>query len=260
MSTLMPAIFFGHGNPLNALQQNAFTTNWVAIGAVLPRPKAILCISAHWYVEESAVTISTAPKTIHDFGGFPKELYQVRYPAPGDPELAARVQNLLAPLPVRFDESWGIDHGTWSVLLHVYPKADVPVVQLSINASQSPAFHYELGQRLAVLREEGILIMGSGNLVHNLQAYAWRDPAAGPYEWAVSFEQRLKQALLADQTEALIDYKHKLGPDFRLAVPTPDHYLPMLYVLGARQTSEAVSFPVEGIEGGSISMLAVQLG
>ena len=168
MSDLMPAVFFGHGNPMNALSRNQYTEAWAAIGASLPRPKAILCISAHWYIQDAAVTVSTAPKTIHDFGGFPRELFEVQYPAPGDPELAARVQSLLAPLPVRSDEGWGLDHGTWSVLCHVYPKADVPVVQLSIDENQPPSLHYDIGQRLAPLREEGILIIGSGNLVHNL--------------------------------------------------------------------------------------------
>jgi 4,5-DOPA dioxygenase extradiol len=260
MSLTMPAIFFGHGNPVNARRRNAFTKQWAALGARLPRPRAILSISAHWYVEESAVTISPAPKTLHDFGGFLKELYQVQYPAPGYPELAASVQSLLAPIPVRSDERWGIDHGTWSVLCHLYPKADVPVVQLSIDARQPPKFHFEMGQRLAALRDEGVLIMGSGNVVHNLPAFAWRDPAAGPYEWAVSFEQRVRERVLAGQPEALINYQRGLGQEAVLAVPCPDHYLPLLYVLGTRAASEPVTFPVTGIDGGSISMLAVQLG
>ena len=260
MSVVMPAIFFGHGNPMNALSRNQYTEEWAAIGASLPRPKAILCISAHWYIQEAAVTVSTAPRTIHDFGGFPRELYEVRYPAPGEPELATRVRNLLAPLPVRRDESWGLDHGTWSVLRHVYPKANVPVVQLSIDENQPASFHYEIGQRLAPLREEGVLIIGSGNLVHNLQAYAWGQPAAEPFEWAVSFEQRVRELLLSSEPKALIGYEHRLGKEAMLAVPTPDHYLPLLYVIGTRTWTESVSFPVEGVEGGSISMLAVRLG
>ena len=185
MSKVMPAIFFGHGNPMNALSRNQYTEAWAAIGASLPRPKAILCISAHWYIQDAAVTVSAVPRTIHDFGGFPRELFEVQYPAPGEPELATRVQKLLAPLPVRRDESWGLDHGTWSVLRHVYPKPDVPVVQLSIDENQPASFHYDIGQRLAPLREEGILIIGSGNLVHNLHAYAWGEHTAEPYEWAV---------------------------------------------------------------------------
>ncbi len=260
MSNLMPAVFFGHGNPMNALARNQYTEAWAAIGASFPRPRAILCISAHWYIQDAAVTVSTAPRTIHDFGGFPRELFEVQYPAPGDPELAARVRKLLAPLPVRRDESWGLDHGTWSVLCHVYPNADVPVVQLSIDENQPASFHYEIGRRLAPLREDGILIIGSGNLVHNLHAYAWGQHTVEPYEWAVSFERRVRELLLAGESKPLIDYENELGKEAMLAVPTPDHYLPLLYVIGTRTESEPVSFPVEGVDGGSISMLAVRLG
>lgn len=260
MAQRMPAIFFGHGNPMNALLRNTYTERWATIGAKLPRPKAILCVSAHWYIEEAAVTVSTAPKTIHDFGGFPRELYQVQYPAPGDPDLAARVQKLLAPISVSSDERWGLDHGTWSVLCHVYPKADVPVVQLSIDETQPPSFHHEIGKRLAPLRDEGVLIVGSGNVVHNLHTYAWGRHVQEPYDWAVSFEQRVRELLLADDAKPLVEYEDKLGSVAMLAVPTPDHYLPLLYVIGARTASEAVTFPVEGVDGGSISMLAVQVG
>jgi 4,5-DOPA dioxygenase extradiol len=260
MAQRMPAVFFGHGNPMNALSRNQYTEAWAAIGASLPRPKAILCVSAHWYIQDAAVTVSTAPKTIHDFGGFPRELFEVEYPAPGDPELASRVQKLLAPLPVRRDERWGLDHGTWSVLCHVYPQADIPVVQLSIDERQPALYHYEIGQRLAHLRDEGLLIIGSGNLVHNLHTYAWGQRKAEPYEWAVSFEGRVRELLLSGETQPLIDYENKLGREAMLAVPTPEHYLPLLYVIGTRTQSEAVSFPVEGVDGGSISMLAVRLG
>jgi 4,5-DOPA dioxygenase extradiol len=211
MSSLTPTVFFGHGNPMNALSHNQYTEAWAAIGASFPRPKAILCISAHWYIQDASVTVSTAPKTIHDFGGFPRELYEVQYPAPGEPELAARVQKLLAPLPVRRDESWGLDHGTWSVLRHVYPKADIPVVQLSIDENQPASFHYDVGQRLAPLREEGILIIGSGNLVHNLHAYAWGQHTAEPYDWAVLFERRVRELLLSGETKPLVGYENKLG-------------------------------------------------
>ncbi len=260
MPQQMPAIFFAHGNPMNAILRNTYTERWAAIGAKLPRPKAILCISAHWYIGDAAVTVSTAPKTIHDFGGFPPELYQVQYPAPGDPNLAARVRNLLAPVPVRSDERWGLDHGTWSVLCHVYPKAEVPVVQLSIDETQPPSFHYEIGERLAPLRDEGVLIVGSGNVVHNLHAYAWGRHPQEPYDWAVSFEARVRQLLLEDDARPLVDYENKLGDEAILAVPTPDHYLPLLYIIGARMAGEQVSFPVEGVDGGSVSMLAVQVG
>lgn len=259
MPQCMPAVFFGHGNPMNALAKNRYSQRWSEIGEALPRPKTILCISAHWYIRDCALTVSTAPRTIHDFGGFPEELYQVQYPAPGDAELAARVQKLLAPLPVRLDESWGLDHGTWSVLCHVYPKADVPIVQLSIDQTQPASFHYAIGKRLAALREEGVLIVGSGNLVHNLRAYAWGQ-SVEPYGWAVDFESRVRELLLSGETGPLVDYETRLGHEAHLAAPTPDHYLPMLYVLGTRLPSDPVTFPVEGVDGGSISMLAIELG
>lgn len=255
----MPALFFGHGNPMNALQRNDWTDAWNAIGASLPRPRAILCVSAHWYLPATLVTAMTAPRTILDFGGFPRELYQVRYPAPGSPELARRVQELLKPLAVELDHSWGLDHGTWSVLHHVYPAADVPVVQLSIDESQPAAFHFELGERLSVLRDEGVLILGSGNLVHNLHTYAWGRHIPEPFDWALRFEIVAKQLLQNGEFEPLVNFE-SLGPDALLAIPTPDHYLPLLYVLGARRQNEAITFPVQGFDGGSISMLAVQLG
>ena len=259
MATILPAIFFGHGNPLNAVTANGYTEAWRRIGAETPRPKAVLAISAHWYVPGTGVTVATAPRTIHDFGGFPDELYRVRYPAPGDPALARRVQDLLAPLEVSSDTDWGLDHGTWSVLAHLYPQADVPVVQLSIDESRPAAFHFEIGQRLAPLREEGVLVVGSGNLVHNLRTYAWGRHPQDPYDWAIRFEDSARQLIRAGDHKPLIAYD-TLGPDAALSIPTPDHYLPLLYVLGAAQQGEAITFPVEGVDGGSISMLAVQVG
>jgi 4,5-DOPA dioxygenase extradiol len=255
----MPAIFFGHGNPMNALLNNSYTEGWRRIGRETAKPKAILSISAHWFVADTGVTISTAPRTIHDFGGFPRELFQVQYPAPGDPPLARRVQKLLAPLPVKLDDSWGLDHGTWSVLKHVYPDADVPVVQLSIDERQPAAFHFEIGARLAPLRDEGVLIVGSGNLVHNLHTYAWGRHMPEPYDWATRFETAAREMIVAGEWKPLIDYE-TLGRDAMLSIPTPDHYLPLLYVVAARQQGEAVAFPVEGIDGGSISMLSVRIG
>src|SRR5579863_8945446 len=259
MADILPAIFFGHGNPMNAVLNNTYTATWRRIGRETTKPKAILSISAHWFVPGTGVTLSTAPRTIHDFGGFPRELYQVQYPAPGDPELARRVQQLLAPLPVNLDDSWGLDHGTWSVLCHVYPEADVPVVQLSIDETQPAAFHFEIGRRLAPLREEGVLIVGSGNLVHNLEAYAWGRHMPDPYDWAVRFEGEAKQMMVAGEYKPLIDYE-KLGREAQLSIPTPDHYLPLLYVIATRQQGEDVTFPIQGVDGGSISMLTVQVG
>ena len=259
MAERLPAIFLGHGNPMNAVSSNAYTEAWRRIGTETPRPRAILCVSAHWYVPGTGVTVGTAPRTIHDFGGFPRELYQVQYRAPGDPDLARRVQKILAPLPVELDESWGLDHGTWSVLRHVYPQADVPVVQLSIDETQPPAFHYEIGRKLAPLRSEGVLVVGSGNLVHNLHAYAWGRHDPQPFDWAVRFENRARELLSVGEHRPLVDYE-SLGRDALLSVPTPDHYLPLLYVIGTRQDGDNVDFPVGGIDGGSVSMLAVRLG
>src|SRR5579864_4299405 len=259
MHDVLPVIFFGHGNPMNAVQHNGYTEGWRTIGRQLRKPSAILSISAHWFVPGTGVTVSTAPRTIHDFGGFPRELYQVQYPAPGDPSLARRVQQLLAPLDVTLDNSWGLDHGTWSVLRHVYPAADIPIVQLSIDERKLASFHFEIGKKLAPLREEGVLVVGSGNLVHNLHAYAWGRHMPDPYDWAVRFEQDAKQMMVAGEYKPLIEYE-KLGAEALLSIPTPDHYLPMLYVIATKQQGEIITFPIEGVDGGSISMLTVQVG
>jgi 4,5-DOPA dioxygenase extradiol len=259
MANLMPAIFFGHGNPMNAIGHNGYTEAWQRIGEQTLRPKAVLSISAHWYVPETGVTISTNPRTIHDFGGFPPELYQVQYPAPGDPALARHVQQLLVPLDVRLDDSWGLDHGTWSVLKHVYPAADIPVVQLSIDETRPASFHFELARKLAPLRDEGVLIAGSGNIVHNLHTYAWGRHPQEPYDWALRFEAMAREMMQTGEFAPLINYE-KLGRDAALSIPTPDHYLPLLYVLATKQQRESVRFPIEGVDGGSISMLAVQVG
>ncbi|MEO9198465.1 MAG: 4,5-DOPA dioxygenase extradiol [Antricoccus sp.] len=259
MDARLPTIFFGHGSPMNALQDNDWTRGWAAIGQRLPQPRAVLSISAHWYVPGTAVTAMATPRTIHDFGGFPRELFEVEYPAPGDPGLAHRVRELLQPLDVRTDLSWGLDHGTWSVLRHVFPDANVPVIQLSIDESRPPAFHYELGRLLRPLRDESVLLIGSGDIVHNLRSYAWGLHLAQPFDWAVRFEARARELMLQGNHHALVAYE-ALGRDAELSVPTPDHYLPLLYVLGASDEDDAVTFPVEGIDGGSISMLSVQFG
>jgi 4,5-DOPA dioxygenase extradiol len=259
MANRMPAIFFGHGNPMNALAHNPWTNGWAALGTEIPLPQAVLCVSAHWYLPATLVTAGPTPRTIHDFGGFPRELYEVKYSAPGDPGLAQRVQDLLAPVSCDLDELWGLDHGTWSVLCHVFPEADVPVVQLSIDETQPAEFHYETAKRLNSLRDEGVLILGSGNLVHNLHAYAWGRQQVEPLDWAVRFEQRARELLLAGYHDPLVAYE-TLGPDAALSVPTPDHYLPLLYVIAQQRESDEVSFPVEGFDGGSVSMLSVKLG
>ncbi len=255
----MPAIFFGHGNPMNAISRNAYTEGWACIGKSIPRPSAVLAVSAHWYIPDCAVTANPMPRTIHDFGGFPRELYQVKYPAPGSPELARSIRDLLVPVSVELDESWGLDHGTWAVLTHVFPSADIPIVQLSINERQPALFHYEMGKRLAPLREEGVLVIGSGNIVHNLHAYAWGKREVQPFDWAVRFEEHARELLLKGEDTLLVAYE-RLGHDAMLSIPTPDHYLPLLYLLGLRNKKEKIRFPVQGVDGGSVSMLAVQIG
>ncbi|HET7113674.1 MAG TPA: 4,5-DOPA dioxygenase extradiol [Pyrinomonadaceae bacterium] len=259
MTERMPAIFFGHGNPMNALQQNEWTTTWANIGRAIPRPAAVLCVSAHWYLPATLISDAATPRTIHDFGGFPRELHQVQYPAPGDPNLARRVLELLAPVSVEVNNSWGLDHGTWSVFCHVYPEADVPIVQLSIDETQPPAFHFEVGRLLAPLRDEGVLIAGSGNLVHNLHTYAWGRHLPEPFDWAVRFETVARELMTAGDFEPLVNYE-SLGRDALMSIPTPDHYLPLLYVIGTRQKDEPVTFPVAGVDGGSVSMLTVRVG
>jgi 4,5-DOPA dioxygenase extradiol len=256
----MPAIFFGHGNPMNALARNQYTEGWSALASSFPRPRAVLCVSAHWYIPSIAVTAMPQPRTIHDFGGFPAELFQVQYPAPGSPALAETVAQLLNDYPVIIDDSsWGLDHGTWSVLCHVFPEADIPVIQLSINENEPPDFHYEVGRRLGALRDEGVLVIGSGNLVHNLHSYAWGQHKVQPFDWALRFEERARTLILNRDDRRLIHYE-ALGQDAMLAAPTPDHYLPLLYILGMRRPEDAITFPVEGFDGGSISMLTIQLG
>lgn len=253
----LPAIFFGHGSPLNALDDNEFTRAWAAFGRSIPRPRAILAISAHWYVPGTHVTAMERPPTIHDFGGFPRELHEFSYPAPGDPAFAAEVVERLAPLAVGFDRHWGLDHGTWSVLAHVYPGADIPVVQLSIDAGAAPDVHLATGLRLAALRDADVLIAGSGNVVHNLAAMSARQTVSDG--WAARFEERIRELVSGDDPSGLID-RERLGPDAARAIPTPEHYLPLLYVAATRQPGEAITFPTAGTVMNAISMLSVRIG
>ncbi len=256
----MPALFIGHGNPLNAIKHSSYSEAWQDLAAAIPKPRAILCISAHWYIRGTRVTSMERPPTIHDFGGFPQELFEVQYPAPGNPALAARVKQLLMATPVELDDqSWGLDHGTWSVLVHMYPEADIPVVQLSIDATEPALFHYELGARLGALRDEGVLILGSGNLVHNLHAYSWGGHEGMAFDWSREFEAGARELLAAHNHEPLIAYE-TLGTPAALAIPTPDHYLPFLYAIAQCRGGETVTYPVEGFDGRSISMLSVRIG
>lgn len=255
----MPALFLGHGSPMNVLENNPYTQAWQTLGKTLPRPKAIVAVSAHWYTRGTAVTAMEKPRTIHDFGGFPQALFDTQYPAPGSPELAEKIQHLLAPIPVAADRGeWGLDHGSWGVLIKMYPQADIPVVQLSVDGTQPAEYHYQLGRKLAALRDEGIMIVASGNVVHNLRMVKW-DGAAEPYPWAISFNQFVRDNLAYQgDNHPLINFMQHEGA--ALSNPTPDHYLPLLYVLGSWDGKEAMSIPVDGIEMGSLSMLSVQVG
>lgn len=252
----LPIVFFGHGSPMIALEKNAVTKTWNDMAARIGKPKAILCISAHWQTRGTAVTAMAEPRTIHDFGAFPQALFDMQYPAPGDPELAARVQELLAPMPVKLDANWGLDHGTWSVLVHAYPEADIPVIQLGMDVGKSTAEHWEVGRMLRPLRDEGVLIMGTGNIVHNLPAMDWGNPAATPYPWAEQFNSTMCEAIASDTPQTVIDYE-TMGDAARLSVPSSDHFLPLLYVLGARHEGEKADFAPHFIQHKSLSMTSV---
>ncbi|WP_269714122.1 4,5-DOPA dioxygenase extradiol [Caulobacter sp. NIBR2454] len=252
----MPVLFLGHGSPMNAIEDNAWSRGWARIGAELSRPRAILMISAHWETRGVAVTSGAAPHTIHDFFGFPQALFDVRYPAPGDPALAARVAELLSPEPVTFDAQRGFDHGAWGVLIAAYPKADIPVVQLSLDRSRTPREHYDLARRLAPLRDEGVLIIGSGDIVHNLRAADFRKPEAPA--WADRFNTTAKRLIEAGEHGPLIDYA-SLGEDAAASINSAEHYLPLLYVLGAQQPGDPVSFFNDDLFA-AISMTSVKVG
>ena len=251
----MPVVFIGHGSPMNTLADNRYTRAWRKLAASLPRPAAVLAVSAHWYVGGTAVTAMAQPKTIHDFYGFPPELFAYQYPAPGDPALASQVQELLTGVDVELDQSWGLDHGTWSVLAHAYPGADIPVVQLSMDGTKPAAFHFETGRKLGALRDQGVLILASGNVVHNLRLMERREDARA-CDWATEFNDSLRERLLGRDHEAVMN-PMKFGEAARLSIPTPEHYLSLIYAIGAGREDNIIEVLVDGIDLASISMLSV---
>lgn len=257
----MPVLFVGHGSPMNAIEENDFVKTWRNLGKTLPKPKAIICVSAHWETRGTFVTAMPKPPTIHDFGGFPNELYNVQYPAPGSPELANETKRTITKTQVGLDEKWGLDHGAWSVIKHIYPNADVPIIEMSLDYNQAPQYHYELAKELASLREKGVLIVGSGNLVHNLQMVAWgkaHEPEYG-YDWAIHANDIFKKLILDNNHKELISYT-QLGKEVRLAIPTPEHFLPLLYVLALKEENEQLSFFNDKAVMGSLTMTSVKIG
>ena len=256
----MPAVFFGHGSPMVAIQQNATSRLWAQTAASFPRPRAILSISAHWETPVTGVPPQTRPRPHHDFGAsFPKALFDMQYPAPGDPALAQRIASLIVPMPVALDDrQWGFDHGTWSVLVHAYPEADIPVVQLGLDVNLTPEQRFDIGRRLSPLRDEGVLVMGSGNMVHNLPAPNWKDAGCAPYDWAVRFDAEMRRAIVHEEPERAIGFA-ALGADAEQAVPTPEHFWPMLYVLGVRRPGDAARVFNDRIDHGSLGMTSFVL-
>lgn len=257
---LMPVLFLGHGSPMNAIEENEFVAGFRAIGKDLPKPKAILCISAHWETNGTFVTAMEYPRTIHDFGAFPKALYDVQYPAPGSPELAKNTQNIVSSTEVKADYSWGLDHGAWTVIKHLYPKADVPVVQMSIDRRKPAAYHFELAKELRSLRSKGVLIIGSGNMIHNLSLVDWKNLHLDnhAYDWALEAREKMNGFILRGEYDKLINYKTQ-GKAFELAIPTPEHFLPLLYTLGLHEPTENISLFNDKAMGGSLSMTSIKI-
>ncbi|MGZ6470547.1 MAG: 4,5-DOPA-extradiol-dioxygenase [Bdellovibrio sp.] len=253
----MPVLFVAHGSPMNAIEKNDFNDSLYRLGRRIPSPKAILVVSAHWMTRGTWITSMSNPKTIHDFHGFPDELYQVQYPAPGNPQLAEQIRLMIKdPVIGSDDKQWGLDHGTWSVLKHLYPEANIPVLQLSLDMTKTAEFHFELGKKLQPLRKQGVLIVGSGNVVHNLRKIKWESKAE-PHGWAVNFHNWVKQKIEERDFQALVNDFTKTE-NGKLSVPTPDHYYPLLYILGASDESDKMNFEYEGLQNGSISMLSIK--
>jgi 4,5-DOPA dioxygenase extradiol len=260
-SAQMPVFFIGHGSPMNGIEENEFSKKWRQLGADIPRPTAILCISAHWQTHGTYITAMPKPKTIHDFGGFPKPLYDIQYPAPGNPGLASEIRNLtqIHKKEINLDYEWGLDHGTWTVVRRMYPDADIPVLQLSIDFYQSPQYHYDLAMELKELRRRGVLIIGSGNMVHNLRMVAWdkMDVSGYGFDWALEINETFKEYILSGNHKKLIDYEN-MGNSAKLAIPTPDHYYPLLYILALQDKSDTVEFFNDKAVAGSLTMTSVK--
>lgn len=257
----LPVLFVGHGSPMNAIENNQFTKKWQQLGTEMPTPQAVLCISAHWLTRGTYVTDMEAPPTIHDFGGFPQPLYNVQYSAPGSPTLASQTIETVATTTILPDHNWGLDHGTWSILCHMYPEAQVPVLQLSIDYRKPAQYHYQLGKELAALRKKGVLVMGSGNMVHNLQLVAWDklgEPEYG-YDWAIEMNEVFKKNIVAQNHQALIEYE-KLGAGALKAIPTPDHFYPLLYALSLQGKNDETEIFNDKAVGGSLTMTSVIIG
>lgn len=257
----LPALFIGHGSPMNGIEDNDFSRTWRTMGQQIPQPSAVLVISAHWLTRGTHITAMENPKTIHDFGGFPQELFEVQYPAPGSPVLAETTVGLVQSATVELDHDWGLDHGTWTVVRHMYPDANIPVLQLSIDYAKPPQYHYDLAKEIAALRKKGVLIIGSGNMVHNLRMVAWdklREPGYG-YDWAIEMNEVFKQKIVNADHQSLIDYQN-LNRAATLAVPTPDHYYPLLYTLALQQKNDDISFFNDRLVGGSLNMTSVKIG
>lgn len=255
----MPLLFLGHGSPMNAIEENEFVKGFRNVGKEIQKPKAILCISAHWETKGTYVTAMKTPRTIHDFGGFPQELFDIQYPAPGSPELAKETKSLIGKTDVGLDDKWGLDHGAWSVIKHLYPNADVPVIQLSLDYTKPAQYHFELAKELSLLRKKGILIVGSGNMVHNLRMVAWDKIKGNPYafDWATEANEKMKSFILEGNFQGLIDYK-KQGKAFDLAIPTPEHYLPLIYTLALKDKNDTTTIFNDQPVGGSLSMTSVK--
>jgi 4,5-DOPA dioxygenase extradiol len=257
----LPVLFIGHGSPMNAIEDNQFSRTWAKFGKEIPKPKAVLVVSAHWLTNGTFVTAMKQPRTIHDFGGFPQELFNVQYPAKGSPELAAATSKLITSTTVGLDHEWGLDHGTWSVVKHMYPDADIPVLQLSIDYNKPAQYHYDLAQQLKSLRSKGVLIIGSGNMVHNLRMVAWdklQEPEYG-FDWAIEMNTIFKEKIGNRDIQSLIDYE-KLGAAAKLAIPTPDHYYPLLYNIALQDKQDEISFFNDKLVGGSLNMTSVKFG